>query len=136
MAPLQSATLVVAAMERPLNRNWIAYLYVRLKPAALARKRPFWRLVLYCTQHWKPLLNGYSGFLPMSYGRHWEAFVAFPDPSVIDALRAEGVTHIVVHMARVPDAAAALRTVPGVTLFAESDRIRIYRISGPQTAPR
>ncbi len=81
------------------------------------------------TQHWKPLLNGYSGFLPMSYGRHWEAFHAFPDPSVIDALRDAGVTHIVVHMAHVPDAAAALRTVPGVTLFAESDRIRIYRIA-------
>lgn len=83
------------------------------------------------TQHWKPLLNGYSGFLPLSYGRHWEAFVAFPDPSVITALREAGVTHIVVHMAQVPDAAAALRQVPGVTLFAESDRIRIYRIAEP-----
>jgi hypothetical protein len=80
------------------------------------------------TQHWKPLLNGYSGFLPMSYGRHWEAFHGFPDPSVIDALRTAGVTHIVVHMAHYPDAVAALRAVPGVTLFAQSERIRIYRI--------
>lgn len=84
------------------------------------------------TRHWKPLLNGYSGFLPLSYGRHWDAFQAFPDPSVIDALRAEGVTHIVVHMAQVPDAAAALKGVPGVRLFAESDAIRIYRIDGPR----
>lgn len=82
------------------------------------------------TQHWKPLLNGYSGFLPLSYGTHWEAFAGFPDPSAVAALREAGVTHIVVHMAQVPDAAAALRTVPGVRLFAESDSIRIYRIDG------
>lgn len=83
------------------------------------------------TQHWKPLLNGYSGFMPQSYGKHWEAFATFPDPSAIAALREAGVTHIVVHMAHAPDAAAALRDVPGVTLFAQTERIRIYQIATP-----
>ena len=84
--------------------------------------------VLASTHYWKPLLNGYSGYMPASYVRHWEAFRAFPDPSVIISLRLAGVTHIVVTLAQAPDAVAALQQVPGVTLFAADPTRRIYRI--------
>jgi hypothetical protein len=82
------------------------------------------------TRHWRPLLNGYSGFVPDSYVRHWHAFRDFPDPSVLDALRDAGVTHIVVHLDEVPAAVAALRNAPGVSLLASDGQIRIYRIGG------
>ena len=30
--------------------------------------------------HWRPLLNGYSGYTPRSYVEHYLAFQDFPDP--------------------------------------------------------
>ena len=80
------------------------------------------------TRHWRPLLNGYSGYTPKSYVDHYLAFSSFPDPSSIDALRLAGVTHIVVHVDKVPDAVAALQHVDGVRLIAADTRLRIYRI--------
>jgi hypothetical protein len=82
------------------------------------------------TVHWKPLLNGYSGFMPLSYLRHWEAFRDFPDPAVLDRLRTAGVTHIVVHVNEVPDALDMLRDRQDVSLLAGDGRLRIYRIAG------
>lgn len=82
--------------------------------------------------HWRPLLNGYSGYTPRSYVEHYIAFQGFPDPSSIEALRRAGVTHIVVDVSQVPDAVAALQKVSGVTLIASDTRRRIYRI-GDQT---
>ena len=95
------------------------------EPARVAANGP---AVHASTRHWRPLLNGYSGYTPASYVAHYLAFQAFPDPSAIDALRAAGVTHIVVDVARVPDAVAALQRVAGVRLLAADDRRRIYRI--------
>ena len=80
------------------------------------------------TRHWKPLVNGYSGYTPASYVEHYLAFQSFPDPSAIAALRLAGVTHIVVDVAKVPDAVAALQRVDGVRLIAADSRRRIYRI--------
>jgi hypothetical protein len=80
--------------------------------------------------HWRPLLNGYSGYTPRSYVEHYLAFQSFPDPSSVEALRRAGVTHIVVDMAKVPDAVAALQTIDGVSLVASDTRRRIYRIRG------
>ena len=53
--------------------------------------------MLYSTAHWKPMINGYSGFMPASYERHWEAVRRFPQPEAIAALARIGVTHVVVH---------------------------------------
>jgi hypothetical protein len=82
------------------------------------------------TTHWHPLLNGYSGYTPKSYVDHYLAFRGFPDASAVDALRQAGVTHIVVDVAKVPDAVAALQKIDGVTLIASDTRRRIYRIVG------
>jgi hypothetical protein len=53
--------------------------------------------MLYSTTHWKPMINGYSGFTPDSYERHWEAVRQFPQPAAIAALARIGVTHVVLH---------------------------------------
>jgi len=77
---------------------------------------------------WHPLLNGYSGYTTASYVQHFLAFQHFPDPSSIAALRAAGVTHIVVDVTQAPDAVAVLQRVDRVTLLAADAKRRIYRL--------
>jgi hypothetical protein len=56
--------------------------------------------VLNSTAHWRPLMNGYSGFTPDSYVRYAGEFRHFPDDRAIDAMRAAGVTHVMLHPQR------------------------------------
>ena len=45
-------------------------------------------------------MNGYSGFTPMSYRRRADVFWRFPEPGVIEAMKSEGATHLMVHLER------------------------------------
>lgn len=85
------------------------------------------RFVLASTRHFRPLLNGYSGFAPRSYAEHASRLAHFPDDTSHQFLRETGVTHVVVHEAPGDEASArAARTdwlvprahVPGITLYA------------------
>jgi hypothetical protein len=49
--------------------------------------------------HWLPMVNGYSGFTPVSYEKFVERLEHFPDPDSLDALRGRGVTHVSVNCA-------------------------------------
>lgn len=49
------------------------------------------------TAHWRPLMNGYSGYTPESYDRYAETFWLFPKDQAIASMAAAGVTHIIVH---------------------------------------
>ena len=60
--------------------------------------------VLNSTAHFRPLMNGYSGYTPDTYRKHAEAFAGFPDERAIVAMRQAGVTHVIVHPARLPQA--------------------------------
>ena len=55
--------------------------------------------VLASTAHWRPLMNGYSGYTPASYQRYADAFWYFPQDWAIAAMKDAGVTHVVVHAA-------------------------------------
>jgi hypothetical protein len=57
------------------------------------------RAMYYSTVHWRPILNGYSGFYPPHYGQLAFALGELPrHPDVsITALRAAGATHVLVH---------------------------------------
>jgi hypothetical protein len=55
--------------------------------------------VLASTVHWRPLMNGYSGYIPESYERYSEAFGSFPGDPGIQAMKDAGVTHVMVHFA-------------------------------------
>jgi hypothetical protein len=57
------------------------------------------RYVLASTAHWRPLMNGYSGYTPESYQRYADAFWYFPEPWAIEAIKNAGVTHVMVHVA-------------------------------------
>jgi hypothetical protein len=87
----------------------IPAIYDRLRPIAgavvvelpLPQPRAFFhnaRYLMHSTRHWKPMLNGYSGFVPGSYRADYEALKTFPDAASIAALQDRGVTHVFVHL--------------------------------------
>jgi hypothetical protein len=53
--------------------------------------------VLNSTAHWRPLMNGYSGYIPASYLEYARVFWYFPEERAIQAMRKAGVTHVMIH---------------------------------------
>ena len=60
------------------------------------------RIIYASTFHWKPLLNGYSGYYPPSYKHRRIRLRAFPAPHTIGRLRKEGVRYVIVHSTGYP----------------------------------
>ena len=82
--------------------------------------------MLYSTRHWRPMLNGYSGFIPPSYRDFAEKLADFPSAHALATLRAAGVTHVVVHHDRfgpMPE------HVDGLTLIATGRHISLYKLN-------
>jgi hypothetical protein len=53
--------------------------------------------------HWRPMVNGYSGFSAPGYEQLTEDMAGFPGAGALAALRARGVTHVSVHCAFVAE---------------------------------
>ena len=92
--------------------------------------------VLNSTAHWQPLMNGYSGMTPGSYRRRAASFWFFPKDWAIDAIKAEGATHLMVHLSRfgneASDVAATLDGRSDLRLLAaDKDGRRLYEIRPP-----
>jgi hypothetical protein len=64
--------------------------------------------VLNSTAHWRPLMNGYSGYTPDGYREFSNSFWYFPRPHSIDAMQRAGVTHVMVHPERFEGQAAEI----------------------------
>ena len=98
-------------------------------PEAIHRNAPY---VLNSTAHWKPLVNGYSGFVPASYPGIAEALRDFPGDRSRQELRRLGVTHVVIHLDAYGDTAdamaSALHAAPWLALVASEGPARIYRL--------
>jgi hypothetical protein len=79
------------------------YKFLRTAYPSVIVELPFedWELapdfMYWSTYHWNPLVNGYSGYQPPSYGETVERLRSFPDDSSIDRLRSLGVHYVVVH---------------------------------------
>jgi hypothetical protein len=90
--------------------------------------------VLNSTAHWQPLMNGTGGLTPLSYRRRAESFWFFPDDWAIDAIVAEGATHVMVHLEHFGDrereeVRAALLNDPRLRpLAADPLGHRLYRV--------
>jgi hypothetical protein len=85
------------------------------------------------TLHFKPLLNGYSGFLPPSYVAHYTELAGFPSAQSVHALRALGVTHVFVHLDRLgSEARQALLSLSGLERIAAEEAIVLYRVVGAE----
>jgi hypothetical protein len=89
--------------------------------------------VLNSTAHWRPLMNGYSGYIPATYGAYADVFWFFPREHAIQAMRRAGVTHVMLHPTRFgregDDVVAELARRPEFELIAAGSRgIRLYRL--------
>ena len=112
----------VVLAEQPFFPRW-----------AIFENAPY---VLNSTAHWRPLMNGYSGYTPASYQQYADAFWYFPEDWAITAMKNAGVTHVMVHPARFGerDADAIVRRIsarPDMELVATEPGargIRLYRL--------
>lgn len=84
------------------------------------------RAMYYSIVHWRPILNGYSGFYPPHYGKLAFELGEVPrHPEVsLRALAAAGATHVVVHESAYlgsegAETSAALRTLGATELYRE-----------------
>lgn len=94
------------------------------------------RFMVNSTRHWRPLLNGYSGFRPPSYAETYEALRGFPSDASLMGLYARQVAYVVVHeegFAR-EQGEGRLRQIAGVhslQQIAHEGDIAIYRLLTP-----
>lgn len=85
--------------------------------------------MLASTRYWHPLLNGYSGFRPGSYDETFAAAKDFPGASALVALKARGVTHVIVHRSRFSaDLASRLTRIASLEPIADDGDIVIYAL--------
>jgi len=86
--------------------------------------------MLYSTRSWHPLVNGHSAFIPHSYRELYPRVADFPGGRSVDALRAAGVTHVIVHHDRFGPMPA---DVDGLRIIARGRHISLYGVE--PTAP-
>jgi hypothetical protein len=89
--------------------------------------------MLHATEHWRPMLNGYSGLIPESFVAHARDLAHFPDAHALETLRALGVTHVFVHDRALRDwtddeTADAVPHAPGLRLVAEDGDVKLYEV--------
>jgi hypothetical protein len=148
--PVLAAVLIVAvnveALRAPLTfrpYDGVPRIYESLKepsvravaefpffqPDAILRTAPY---VLNSTAHWKPLVNGYSGFVPRSYPGIADALRDFPGDRARAELQRLGVSHVIIHLDaygdRAGEMASALHATPWLALMASNGQIRVYRV--------
>ncbi|HEY3384047.1 MAG TPA: hypothetical protein VGK32_19965 [Vicinamibacterales bacterium] len=87
------------------------------------------RFMLWSTLNWRPMLNGYSGFMPASFHRTADAVGRFPDAASLGYLQSVGVTHIVVDGANMNKPQFHQVTeAEGLKLWASDGTVFIYTI--------
>jgi hypothetical protein len=89
-------------------------------PHALPGYDPYYQA--WSVWHWRPLLNGYSGFYSRAYMEVLPKLDRFPDAKSIATLREHGIVYVIVHRAfYTPDEytelALKLATAPGLAAF-------------------
>ena len=109
----------VVLVEQPFFPRW-----------AIFQNAPY---VLASTAHWRPLMNGYSGYTPESYQRYADSFWYFPEDWAIQAMKDAGVTHVMVHAAAFhKDHQAVLPAIEKRSDFElmaiGRDEVRLYRL--------
>jgi hypothetical protein len=88
------------------------------------------------TRHWRPIVGGYSGFIPPSFPPTWRALHDLPDPVSLSWLRAHGVTTIVLHRAQFEAEKGRgqlwkVEHSPELELMIIEGDVRIFRVKRP-----
>jgi len=143
LAAFIMATATIETMAAPLELTRAQhvpsiYAAVRDEAAAIVAELPLPNprtpyvnalYMLHSTAHFKPMINGYSGFVPDSYRAHHEEIDNFPDERSIVALRALGVTHLFVHTNQMRQASVtALDSFDDLQEIQREGSIRLYRL--------
>ena len=145
-APVSVAVLILAAIDplaAPLGLvrfGGIPAIYQEVsgQPDAVVAELPLpapreffhnAKYMLNSTAHWRPMLNGYSGFLPLSYRKHVDLLGGFPREESITALRAIGVTHVFVHLDQFRSLTVEdLDRIGGLRRISVEGPIALYRV--------
>lgn len=136
VAPLRGFTTPEARLYRPARAPAVYQEMARQPPDSVLVELPIGqpdydlRAMYYSTVHWRPVVNGYSGFFPPHYGLLAAALSEMgrhPDVS-LQALRDSGATHAIVHEgaylgAEGAEASALLRGAGAVEIFREGSDI-------------
>ena len=94
------------------------------------------RYMLNSTLNWKPMMNGYSGFMPASYYEHYETLRSFPSSEAIAALGRIGVNRAFVHLNQMSGPQVEmLNANPAVREIARDERLALYAILPAPSAP-
>jgi hypothetical protein len=139
LVTLESIRAPMGFVTAPL----IPHLYTDLasEPHIVLAELPFYvssiqrnaSYLLNATQHFQPLVNGYSGFIPPAWLQQVSVLETFPADAAIARLRALGVTHVTVHQQALKDeqGTAALDTLshrPDLDLLQIDGDVRLYRL--------
>jgi hypothetical protein len=88
--------------------------------------------------HWRPIVNGYSGYIPESYNAVIPDLVEFPRGDSVAALRRRGVTHVTVNCGLKRNICQETMTLmgqsPGLRLIREArwegEPVQLFEITG------
>lgn len=136
LGPLRGFTTPEARLYRPAGAPTVYREMARQPPDSVLVELPIGqpdydlRAMYYSTVHWRPVVNGYSGFFPPHYGLLAAALSEMgrhPDVS-LQALRDSGATHAIVHEgaylgAEGTDASALLGGAGAVEVFREGSDV-------------
>jgi hypothetical protein len=87
------------------------------------------RYMLVSTAFWKPMLNGYSGYMPTRYIEDTHKLGGFPDQTSLQYLRELGVTRVLVDSRNVRQAdLARLPDFPELAMIGTDGNLRIYAL--------
>jgi hypothetical protein len=112
---------------KQLDRRAVLAFFPFYASAQFHMNTPF---MLVTTRTFHRMLNGYSGFKPASYYAHVEALADFPDARSIAALRAEGVTVVLVDSRNMrPANLERLSRFPELRLWTSDGNLRIYLLA-------
>jgi hypothetical protein len=88
--------------------------------------------LLSATEHWFPIVNGYSRFVPDGHRERMQRIAAFPGAESIDELRRLGVGYVITHTERygvnLRAMIAEARRAPDVELIATSGPDYLWRV--------
>jgi hypothetical protein len=129
-------------LYRPFSGIPRLYTLLRSEPRVVLVEVPFYprqavfenaEYVLNSTLHWRPLMNGYSGYVPATYTAVADVFWYFPREYAIETMRKAGVTHVMVHPRRFgAEGPAVLETLaarPDFELMGVgADGLHLYRL--------
>jgi hypothetical protein len=140
------ALVTIEALRAPMgfvSAPTIPHVYARLRdePHVVLAEFPIYRhavqknarYLLNAAEHFQPLVNGYSGFIPASWIVNAGVLETFPSDDAIARLRTLGVTYITVHMTafaaeRGADALDAVSRRQELDAVQTDGDVRLYRL--------